>query len=526
MNWIANPPLLGKGFVMFSPIPRRNFVSGSLKASALAALGDFSFLNQLPHLSAAQVQVPRSVVQLSADMEPLVRLIEETARDRLLETIAQRVRQGTSYQQLLSALMLAGVRGIRPRPVGFKFHAVLVVNSAHLASLAAQDQDRWLPLFWAMDNYKSSQARNRQEGDWVMPPVEEGQLPDAAHAATRFREAMDDWDEAGADRAIAAWARTAGCNEIYEAFFRYGARDFRDIGHKAIFVANSYRTLQTIGWRHAEPILRSLAFALLEHEGTNPAQRDDEKDRPWRDNLRHATRIRADWQRGRVSADASRDLLGTLRTANPAEASERVVAMLNQQTDPASLWDGLFLTAGELLMRQPGIVGLHCVTTANALHFIYQNSSNDETRRLMLLQAAAFLPMFRQVMIGRSGRLREDLRIDTLEAAPVAERAPQAVEEIFAEVTRDRLAAARKTLAFLEANGENAQLLMAAARRLTFTKGNDSHDYKFSSAALEDFYHTTPALRPRFLASSMFHLRGSGDRNNNLIQRTQAALGS
>ena len=27
----------------------------------------------------------------------------------------------------------------------------------------------------------------------------------------------------------------------------YGARDFRDIGHKAIFVANSYRTLVTIG---------------------------------------------------------------------------------------------------------------------------------------------------------------------------------------------------------------------------------------------------------------------------------------
>jgi len=56
---------------------------------------------------------------------------------------------------------------------------------------------------------------------------------------------------------LAAWARTGGANEIYEAFWRYGARDFRDIGHKAIFVANSYRTLQTIGWRHAEPILRS-----------------------------------------------------------------------------------------------------------------------------------------------------------------------------------------------------------------------------------------------------------------------------
>ena len=47
---------------------------------------------------------------------------------------------------------------------------------------------------------------------------------------------------------------------------RYGARDFRDIGHKAIYVANAWRTLQTIGWQHAEPVLRSLAYALLDHE--------------------------------------------------------------------------------------------------------------------------------------------------------------------------------------------------------------------------------------------------------------------
>src|SRR5205823_182554 len=82
-----------------------------------------------------------------------------------------KMREGVGYQQLLAALMLAGVRGIKPRPVGFKFHAVLVVNSAHLASLAMPDRDRWLPLFWALDNYKNSQQRNQEEGGWVMPAV-------------------------------------------------------------------------------------------------------------------------------------------------------------------------------------------------------------------------------------------------------------------------------------------------------------------------------------------------------------------
>src|SRR5580704_17103040 len=143
----------------------------------------------------------------------------------------------------------------------------------------------------------------------MMPPVEEGHLPGAGQAAQRFRDAMDNWDESGAERADAALTRTAGANEIYEMFWRYGARDFRDIGHKAIFVANSYRTLQTIGWRHAEPILRSLAFALLEHDDGNPAQRDGEPDRPGRENLRRATRIRGDWQRGRITPEATTDFL-------------------------------------------------------------------------------------------------------------------------------------------------------------------------------------------------------------------------
>jgi hypothetical protein len=65
---------------------------------------------------------------------------------------------------------------------------------------------------------------------------------------------------------------------------------------------------------------------------------------------------------------------------------------------------------------------------------------------------------------------------------------------------------------------------MHAARRLIFSKGRDSHDYKFSSAALEDYYHLTPAWRARYAASSMFNLRGAGDRDNDLIRRTRAAL--
>ncbi len=506
------------------PPTRRGFVAGSVTAGTLAALGDFTFLQSLSPVAAAETRLAKQKVALSADIEPLVRLIEDTDRDKLLAAVADRIRSGTSYQQILAAVFLAGVRGIQPRPVGFKFHAVLVINSAHLAAIAAPDRDRWLPLFWAIDNFKGSQERNRQEGDWVMPPAAGERVPDSVSAAKEFCAAMDDWNEEAADRAVTGLARSAGAAEISEIFWRYGARDFRDIGHKAIYAANAYRTLNTIGWRHAEPVCRSLAYAMLEHEGTNPAKRDADADRPWRENLKRAQAIRPNWQDGKVSAEASKDFLQTMRKATPAEACEQVVALLNKDIHPSSIWDGLFLMAGELLMRQPGIVGVHCVTSMNALHFGYETSSNDETRKMLLLQGSAFLPMFRQFMVGR-GKLRDDLSLDSLEPMEITANGPEAVEAIFADVSKDRVAAARKTLAWLTHNPDAADGLLTAARRLVFTKGMDSHDYKFSSAALEDFYISTPAWRNRYLASSMFYLHGAGDKENELIKRTGAALG-
>lgn len=508
---------------MFHSLSRRAFLNHSVQAGALAGLGHFAFLDRLPALSAADVA---SVTPLGLDIEPFVRLIEDSPREKLIELITDKVRQGTSYQQLLTGLMLAGVRSIRPRPVGFEFHCVLVVNSAHLASLASSDRDRWLPLFWAVDNFKQSQATKRNKKDsWKMPALDDSRLPSATTARQRFTEAMDNWDVEAADIAAAALARNSSAAEVYELFWRYGARDFRDIGHKAIYAANSWRTLQTIGWRHAEPIVRSLAYALLDHgTGDNPAKRDDEADRPGRENLKRLTKIRPNWQEGKHAPELAREFLASLRKDSPAEASEQAVALLNSGVHPDSLWDGLFLQAGELLMRQPGIVGLHCFTTINALHFAYETTASDETRRLMLLQGSAFLPMFLKAMGGR-GKVN-DGKLDQLEKADAKGDPREQVEAIFASIPKDRTLAARKTLALLEQDSTNAEILLAAARRLVFSKGIDSHDYKFSSAALEDYYSVSPRWRPYYLAASMFHLKGLGDRDSDLIKRTREALKS
>lgn len=507
---------------------RRNFLKSSAATGALLGLGELGFLDGLSPISAAEAKAASQPVQFEPSIEPVVKLIEETPQNQLLELIAAKIKKGLSYREVLAGLLLAGVKNVEPRPsVGFKFHAVLVVNSAHLASLASPPEHRWLPIFWALDYYKNAAARDvKERGDWTMSGVDDSAMPKPHQAHQTFLEAMDHWDEAKADAAVAQLARTAGTNNIYEMLFRYGARDFRSIGHKAIFVANSLRTLNCIGSRHSEPVLRSLVYALLMHEGDNPAQRDEEADRPFRRNSELVKTIRPEWLSGKVDKKATEDLLDTLRTGSNDEACDHMVRLLNDGISPQSVWDAFFVSAGEMLMRQPGIVALHTVTTTNALNFAYRTSSNNETRRLLMLQNAAFLPMFRSAM-QRRGRVK-DITIADLEPVELAQDTP-ATEQIFADLSRDPQLAANKVSAYLkQANGEetSAEKLIAAARVLVFLKGNDAHDYKFSSAVLEDYYHISPEWRDTYLASNVFKLQGAGQRDNRLVERTRAAFQS
>ncbi|WP_315981034.1 hypothetical protein [Aliamphritea spongicola] len=78
---------------------------------------------------------------------------------------------------------------------------------------------------------------------------------------------MDSWDGEGADIAISQLAGEMDLDELFSLLFYYGARDFRDIGHKTITVSNSYRLLRLFGDAYAQPVLRSTVYALLNHEG-------------------------------------------------------------------------------------------------------------------------------------------------------------------------------------------------------------------------------------------------------------------
>lgn len=503
---------------------RRRFLSRSAAGSLL--LPGAALIPGLPAIADEQLPGAGDVVRLRPEIEPLVKLIEDTPREKLLEEIGQRIKSGLSYREVLTALMLAGVRNVEPYPsVGFKFHAVLVVNSAHLASVASPAGDRWLPILWALDSFKGSQARDVSEGNWTMKPVRESAVPAAENARGEFELAMKSWDKERADGATAAITRTLDAKQVLELFAEYAARDFRAIGHKVIYLANAWRTLETIGWEHAEPVLRSLAYAMLNHNGEpNPSTADLGPDRSWKRTEEASQTVRAGWLDGRVDNAATEDLLSVMRTGSATDAIDATVRLLNDGIAPQSVCDALHLASGELLMRQSGIVALHAVTTTNAVRYLFDTIQSETTRKRLLLQNAAFIVQFREAMAGR-GKVGDEKILELRLSGGASSGPPLTVFDVLNTASTNRGEAARVAVEYIGGFDQDATKLMDAARRLIFLKGTDSHDYKFSSAALEDHAKVSPHFRALFLASSFYYLKTPGDPDNQLVKRMRAALG-
>jgi hypothetical protein len=185
-------------------------------------------------VSRADAQVTPDLLRFRPDVEPLVTLIEQTPREKCADVVADQLRRGTSYRQIMAALFLAGIRNVNPRPPGFALHSVFVIHSAHLLSLEAPPNARLFTLFYALDHFKAAQERdaaNQTGGDYTMRQIG-GRLPSPDRAAAEFLAAMDAWDSERAERAVVSLARYQSPAAVTSLLWSLGARDYRNIGHK------------------------------------------------------------------------------------------------------------------------------------------------------------------------------------------------------------------------------------------------------------------------------------------------------
>jgi hypothetical protein len=379
-------------------------------------------------------------------------------------------------------------------------------SSAYQVAEAGRVEDRLLPALFNLDDFKRAQVSDRRAGDWHLPPRNRS-FGDMADPGAEFGNAMEAWDEERSDEAAAQMFQNMDLDSAFELIWPYGGRDYESIGHKMIFAAHCYRTLQQIGWRHGEPVLRSLV------RGLNLGGGGDRSSSTFDPNRRACEKIRDDWVMGEEDPRASAKLLGKLRTCTPEEASAAVVELLNEGVAASSVWDGLRLFAFEMLMHRPGILPLHAVTNLNAMHYGFCTTSKDETKRLLILQTASFLPMFR----GDSSQEDAD-GIDSLKPMGKA-----SAEEVFRIASEDK----HRASGLIMGGCEDPDFLTAysdVTRDLLVRKARGHHDYKYAAAALEEWDHCHPAWGPHVRAAGLFWLRTAGEDDGSVYRRAMPLL--
>jgi hypothetical protein len=457
----------------------------------------------------------------------LLELLTESPRESLPRILVGKIRAGLSSEALLAALSIAAVRSVQPYPdVGFKYHSIMVLRSIHLAMQHLPAADRWLPVIWAVDYFKSTQAEERATSGWHMPERAARSGVTAQQAHDRLVAALDRWDRDAADAAIVDYASVAPKDEIFALLFTYGTRDLRAIGHKAISVCNAHSLFavlgNALGEAHAQSILRSTVAALQNSDDEpNPATHDLEPDRPFRRNLALLAQIPQDWKNGRNALGARAELRAALYRVAPQEAGAITVEMLRRGISPDALWQTLFDTAAELITIQPGIVALHAQTSANALHYAYQHASDEHTQQLALLQCAAFVAMFRAM----TGARQERYDLAAEEPLPLGDAKSHAVEEIFSDVSAgNRRQATRKAFGYLQSGGD-AEALMAAIRHHVVYQANEPHDYKFPEAVLDTYSSLADhAWRCRFLSAGLALFKSPASRPTRIVAETLELL--
>ncbi len=525
------PSPSGHPFIKAAPLAltRRTFLHTTAGAAFLGTLGP---IGTMGHAMAADASFEPELVRFSDEIEPIVRLIEETPRDKIIDAAAQLLRSGTTYKPFMAALFLAGIRNVDSGNSGFGFHCVFVINSAHLLALDSPASERLLPFFWALDSFKAAQRSQPRKMKALAKDPPAGQ-----EAIAALRAAIAAWDPAAAELALAGIARTCGAVEAFDELWRLGAKDIRPIGHKAIFVANTWRTLQTIGWQHAEPALRSLGRSLAGYGPTtqNNGIAFDDQCHPISDELvrAHLAQLPADWADDSTphpGADAAMAaaLLAPIRAANPKQACTDAVTLLLAKGEHATraragaIWDVVHLAAAEFMLRRPGIVSVHAVTSVNALHFAFKMARAPETRLFILLQGVGWMAHFASIS-GLSRQENPGPSILDLAAADIPGDPAAAAESILAQVGTSRNHAACAAFAYAQRH-EGKPALLAGARRLVYTKATEAHEYKYPAAAFEDISIVSPTWRPHMLAASTLYLPAAKAPDSALIQRAKEAI--
>ena len=447
---------------------------------------------------------------LFGDLEPLVALMQETPAARIVETVVNRLRQGTELRELVGAAALANARTFGGEDyVGF--HTLMALAPAYRMARDLPEDRRALAIVKVLYRNTNRIQESGGRAKEVLHTVEPETLATGEPGAERLREAVRRKDLDGADRLFAGLAQ-AGPDEAFNDVL-YTVQDNTEV-HRTVLPYRAWDLLDLLGPSHAQTLLRQSVHYCVRSERDYPHTAETDRPRVLLPKLLDQYKLV-----GRPLGDRPMDDAWVERTARtifegtPDQAAETAAAALAEGIAPDAVGEAISLAANQLVLRdagrrerevQPGkplgsvhgdSIGVHACDSANAWRNMARAANPRNTVACLILGAY-------QVAYDRVNRggdfLKWEQRPHPEDCEAVAALGPDVLlnelDGAIRENNQDRACALAQRMSTVDIPARSVFDLLL---RYAVSEDGALHAEKFYGTTSEEFAALRPAFRWR-----------------------------
>lgn len=445
--------------------------------------------------------------------EPLVTLMQETAPDKLLPALVERLQKGTELGELVAAAALANARTFGGEDY-IGFHTLMALAPAYAMSGELPAERRPLPILKVL--YRNSNRIKEKGGtrNEVLKPVEAVKIPEGKRGDESVRDSVrrKQLQEAEAYYASVAGSADDALNNVLPTVF-----DGADV-HRVVLVSRAWDLLGLVGKERAHTLLRQSVHFCIRSENSGKYAEYFAPMRTLLPKLLDRYHLPGKTPGSRVVDDAwVEKMMETVFTGTPEQAADAVAAALGEGIAPAAIGEAISLGANQLVLRDNGRtareaqpnkpvgsvhgdgIGVHACDSTNAWRNLSRVSSPTSAVSCLILAAY-------QLAVDRPGRGGDFLKWEAYPRADARERVKDKEPDRLLKIAEDAIrhneqALACAAVARYGQEGHPERPVFDLLLRYAVSEDGALHAEKFYRTVTEEFSSARPAFRWRHLVA-------------------------
>jgi len=393
---------------MNTPHTRREFLADVGRGMLVATVG-CGMASELGLAPAFASDAPDALD--FGELEPLVRLMQETPADKLLPALAGQLKSGADLRRLVAAAAFANARTFGGEDyVGF--HTMMALApSLHMARELPTAQQP-LPVFKVL--YRNTNRIQERGGrkDEVLHAIKPGSVSEGRSGSDQLREAVHRKDVNEAEQILSTFAQRSPDDALNEIL--YVVQETTEV-HRVVLPYRAWDLLDLIGKEQAQTMLRQSVRYCVRAESSSRTGTWNEP-RTLLPKMLEQHKLLDRKPGSREAEDKWVDEFSqTLFKSTPEQAAEAAAAALAEGFAPAAVGEAISLAANQLVLRDLGrppnaespgkpvgsvhgdSIGVHACDSANAWRNLARVSNTRNTFACLILGAY-------QVALDRTGR--------------------------------------------------------------------------------------------------------------------------